>query len=269
MIGVILAGGKGDRMSTSMGDDKCIKPLVGIAGKPMLGHIIERLSEYLPPNTPIIVVTGYGAEEVENYVNSIPLADRRIVCVKNENGTATALGAALEYCRNLCNDSTFFCQMGDHIFDRSILEQLLGENGYIDKIDYTNPAWIPAISPLTASKRQLQEGPFLLSTPHPEYTLLEIANDILSLHDRALPTWLPIFVEIGALLGKLDITLQMLRKGAVRDSYMLVDFYRQNLTYYPFRIALVNGRLVNVNTKEYLTEAKALLTSTHIYDNNK
>ena len=42
--GLLLAGGKSRRMSEAFAEGRGDKGLLDIAGKPMLGHVIERLS---------------------------------------------------------------------------------------------------------------------------------------------------------------------------------------------------------------------------------
>ncbi|HVN97703.1 MAG TPA: bifunctional UDP-N-acetylglucosamine diphosphorylase/glucosamine-1-phosphate N-acetyltransferase GlmU [Syntrophorhabdaceae bacterium] len=84
---VILAAGKGERMVSS-------KPKVmhEIMGRSMIDYVVDTASK-LEPAT-IIVVTGYGREEVEAH-----LAGKPVVCAvqKEQRGTAHALLSSEEF----------------------------------------------------------------------------------------------------------------------------------------------------------------------------
>lgn len=84
---VILAAGKGERMVSR-------KPKVmhEIMGKPLLGYVIEAAKSLRPSNT--IVVTGYGRESVESF-----LEGKGVLCAfqAEQKGTAHALLCAREF----------------------------------------------------------------------------------------------------------------------------------------------------------------------------
>lgn len=86
---IILAAGKGTRMCSSLP-----KVLHKLAGQPLLSHVLKAANRVIDAQT--IVVTGHGAELVENTV-----ADSNTVCVKQSQqlGTAHAVGCALPHVR--------------------------------------------------------------------------------------------------------------------------------------------------------------------------
>ena len=67
---VILAAGQGTRMKSSLP-----KMLHQAAGRPLLGHVIERAKELEPSQ--IVVITGHGAEAIESYFASEPVVFAR------------------------------------------------------------------------------------------------------------------------------------------------------------------------------------------------
>ncbi|MCX5813237.1 MAG: NTP transferase domain-containing protein [Proteobacteria bacterium] len=84
---VILAAGRGERMLS-----KGPKVMHDVMGRPMIGHVVERAKELSPSE--IVVVTGFGREKVEAYLES-----RNVdVSVQTEQkGTAHALLTAEKF----------------------------------------------------------------------------------------------------------------------------------------------------------------------------
>lgn len=80
---VVLAAGKGTRMKSELP-----KPMVPLAGKPMIHHILTTLQKLSPART--VVVTGYQAEVVESYVSE-NFKNVRFVQQKEQLGTAHAV----------------------------------------------------------------------------------------------------------------------------------------------------------------------------------
>jgi bifunctional UDP-N-acetylglucosamine pyrophosphorylase / glucosamine-1-phosphate N-acetyltransferase len=83
---VILAAGQGTRMKSSLP-----KMLHQAAGRPLLGHVIERAKELLPQR--IVVITGHGAEKIEAHFASEPVVFARQL---EQLGTAHAFLCAKE-----------------------------------------------------------------------------------------------------------------------------------------------------------------------------
>lgn len=89
---VVLAAGKGTRMKSAL--PKVLHPLSGI---PMLGRVL-RTAAALSPRA-IHVVAGFGADKVEEYVNSLPeglVPVTDVVLQKEQLGTANAVACAMD-----------------------------------------------------------------------------------------------------------------------------------------------------------------------------
>jgi bifunctional UDP-N-acetylglucosamine pyrophosphorylase / glucosamine-1-phosphate N-acetyltransferase len=84
---VILAAGKGERMLS-----KEPKVIHSVMGKPMIGHVVEKAKELSPSE--IIVVTGFGREKVEVYLEG---RNVNISVQTEQKGTANALLSAEKF----------------------------------------------------------------------------------------------------------------------------------------------------------------------------
>ena len=84
---VILAAGKGTRLRPLT--EKCPKPLVHVAGKPLLDHIIDALPSAVDE---LIIVIGYLGEQIKSYYGS-EYQGKKVTYVEQveQNGTARAL----------------------------------------------------------------------------------------------------------------------------------------------------------------------------------
>src|SRR5512141_3331507 len=71
------------------------KPLVFVAGKPVLGHVLDRL-EGLPIDE-MIFITGYLGEQIEAYVRETYPYKMRFVEQRELKGQAHAIQLAREY----------------------------------------------------------------------------------------------------------------------------------------------------------------------------
>ncbi|MBM3810160.1 MAG: nucleotidyltransferase family protein [Acidimicrobiia bacterium] len=103
---VILAAGKGTRMRDAAGD--LPKPMIALAGKPLLEHILDRLRE--AGFEEALIVTGYRAEVIEAHLAEYPM---RLVFRRQEklDGTARAAGLAGEF----AGGEAFLLTFGDII----------------------------------------------------------------------------------------------------------------------------------------------------------
>ncbi len=90
MKAVILAAGEGRRMRPLTEDTP--KPLLPVAGKPIIQHTIEQLEEAVEK---IIVVAGYRKEDIEEYFSGSDLV--RVVEQDEPRGTAHAALQARDY----------------------------------------------------------------------------------------------------------------------------------------------------------------------------
>ena len=117
---LIIAAGEGSRLSNRGGS----KPLVPLLELPLIERVI--LNAKGAGITDFYIVTGYNGEELRNHLNQF--AWRRDLKVthlinkqwKKENGLSV-LAAKKEINEN------FILLMSDHIFDKSILEDLMQE----------------------------------------------------------------------------------------------------------------------------------------------
>lgn len=109
---VILAAGKGERMLS-----KKPKVMHEIMGKPMIGHVVERAKGLSPSN--IVVVTGFGREQVETYLKN---QNVNYSVQTEQKGTAHALLTAERF----LNGGDILVLYGDvPLIERSTLDSFL------------------------------------------------------------------------------------------------------------------------------------------------
>jgi dTDP-glucose pyrophosphorylase len=82
---IILAAGRGTRMGELTED--LPKPMLRLAGKPMIEHILGRLRG--AGTTEVLMVTGYRAETIEEHLHGYPFAIH-FMRQQTINGTGTA-----------------------------------------------------------------------------------------------------------------------------------------------------------------------------------
>ena len=91
------------------------KPLINVAGKPMLGHIIDKFAGL--PVSEYIFVVGYLGEQIEQYVKSTYAFPARFVEQPEPLGQAHALWLCREYV-----DGPVFMIFGDTLFEADLSE---------------------------------------------------------------------------------------------------------------------------------------------------
>jgi len=101
---VVLAAGKGTRMGNLT--EELPKPMLPVAGKPILEHVLDRLGQ--AGITDCGLVTGYRGEVIEQHFASYPM---RLVYIHQEtiNGTAGAARLA----RSFTGADPFLMTFGD------------------------------------------------------------------------------------------------------------------------------------------------------------
>jgi bifunctional UDP-N-acetylglucosamine pyrophosphorylase/glucosamine-1-phosphate N-acetyltransferase len=117
MQAVLFAAGRGTRMGELTAARP--KPMLEVAGKPLLQHKIEALPEQIDE---VIIVVGYCGHVVQEYFGGT-FAGKRILYVEQENptgGTAEALWKA----KDVLHDS-FIVMNGDNIYSREDMEALI------------------------------------------------------------------------------------------------------------------------------------------------
>ena len=101
------------------------KPLIPVAGKPILGYIIDQLLAVGVDE--FVFVTGYLAEKIEAYVNAAyPDLKKTFVLQRNRLGSAHAIWVAREFIQEESDIVIFF---GDTIIDADIQKMLDSPTG--------------------------------------------------------------------------------------------------------------------------------------------
>jgi glucose-1-phosphate thymidylyltransferase len=94
------------------------KPMVYIAGKPIIGHILDRMKDVKPEE--IIMVVGYKKEQISSYVdkNYSDIFNIKYVDQNEQLG----LGHSIYVARDEIGDSEIMIALGDMIFKAGYLE---------------------------------------------------------------------------------------------------------------------------------------------------
>lgn len=127
---VILAAGKGTRLKPLT--DNCPKPLVKVAGKPLLDHIVEALPTAVDE---LIIVVGYLGGMIEEYCGK-EFHGRKVTYITQEEQKGTA--HALWLCKDLIKGRFLFL-FADDLHGK---EDLARATSYIRSIlvaSVTNP----------------------------------------------------------------------------------------------------------------------------------
>ena len=143
MRGVILAAGRGSRLSPHNGDRP--KVLLPVGGRAIIDHTVEAFSQV--GVTDLAIVIGYQGDALKKWGGDGSRYGLRIQYVYNPYyrlGNALSLHAA----RIFVGDAPFLLSMADHMVSPDLLERLLDldEAGNVLAVDYTR------------SSRQVEEG---------------------------------------------------------------------------------------------------------------
>jgi len=121
MVGVIIAAGRGLRLSKISGGDP--KTLLPVNGKPVIQRIIDVATESGIES--FFVVTGYKSERIENYFGKNP--DKKVTLLYNgqwEKGNGISV---------LCSEKVideneqFLLMMSDHLIGKEAVRSLVEE----------------------------------------------------------------------------------------------------------------------------------------------
>ncbi|MCI8453879.1 MAG: HAD-IIIA family hydrolase [Lachnospiraceae bacterium] len=112
MQAVIMAGGKGTRLA-ALTKDEIPKPMIAVAGKPLLLWQVERLKEN--GLTDVILVIGHLGGKIREYFGDGKAFGVRIRYVEEETPLGTA--GSLYYLRGMLEEGPFFMLSGDLFFD--------------------------------------------------------------------------------------------------------------------------------------------------------
>jgi glucose-1-phosphate cytidylyltransferase len=111
---VILAGGFGTRLSEYT--DTIPKPMVPIAGKPMIEHIMNIYSKF--GHNEFYIALGYKGEVIKNYFKNFKNKSWKINLI--ETGSDTLTGGRLKRMEKHLIEETFLLTYGDGISDIDI-----------------------------------------------------------------------------------------------------------------------------------------------------
>ena len=119
MKAVILAAGKGTRLRPLT--DSTPKPMLPVAGKPLLEWMLERIKE--ADIKDILIVTNYLEDQIKNYFKDG--ADLGVnITYRTQSkplGTANAVYQALEW----VGKNSFLCLYGDHYIEEGAIKKLI------------------------------------------------------------------------------------------------------------------------------------------------
>lgn len=112
MQAVIMAGGKGTRLA-ALTKDEIPKPMVPVAGKPLLLWQVERLKEN--GITDLIMVIGHLGEKIQEYFDDGSKFGVHIEYFVEEVPLGTA--GSFYYLKDMLKEDTFLMMSGDLLFD--------------------------------------------------------------------------------------------------------------------------------------------------------
>jgi len=139
------------------------KPMVYIAGKPIIGHILDRLIELEPEQ--VILVVGYRKEQVISYVDEHyrDVFDIQYVTQEERRGLAHSIYLT----REQVGDSSIMIALGDMIFKSGYVNfyKLHTKNGYcagsigVREVDEPQKYGIVELEPASSCIKKLEEKP--------------------------------------------------------------------------------------------------------------
>jgi len=117
MKAIILAGGLGTRLSEETADKP--KPMVEIAGKPMLWHIMNIFA--LQGITQFVIATGYKGEVIHDWINAI---NEKWEINVVDTGLDTQTGGRIAECMKGISDEKTLATYGDGLANVDISKLL-------------------------------------------------------------------------------------------------------------------------------------------------
>ncbi len=115
---MILAAGRGRRMK-SLTDD-CPKPMLPLAGRPMLAHQLDRLATVGIER--VCIVIGYRGEMIRDFFEAHPPSGIEVEYVVQEEPNGT--GSAALLAREFGAGSSFLLTFGDILVDSQVYAKL-------------------------------------------------------------------------------------------------------------------------------------------------
>ncbi|MFH1072444.1 MAG: sugar phosphate nucleotidyltransferase [Nanoarchaeota archaeon] len=143
------------------------KPLLHVAGKPVLGHILDKVKEELPEVNEIIFITGHLKEKIEEYVTTNYDFSCTFVEQHIKDGTAGAVKLAEPYV-----DEPVLIIFVDTIFDAD-----LGEIKKADKEGIDGIIWVKEVEDYQRFGVVLHKNWFMTkSVEKPSEPISKLAN---------------------------------------------------------------------------------------------
>ena len=203
------------------------KPMVYIAGKPIIGHILDRMVDLEPEE--IILVVGYRREQVILYVDEHygDVFNIRYVDQQERLG----LGHSIYLTRDIVGDSDIMIALGDMIFKSGYLDfyNLHAENGDcagsigVREVDEPQKYGIVELEPETSFIKNLVEKP-----EHPASNLgiagVYFVQDTLMLFEM-LEWMLVNDVNSRGEYQLTDALQEMIRRGSRLKTFTVSSWY--------------------------------------------
>lgn len=121
-VGVILAAGFGSRLAGTDSETD-LKPLTSVNGEPLIFRTIRSLKK--AGCSKVVIVLGYGFEEIKNEILESYTGDLPIVFVKNEKFKLSN-GISVLAAKEHVGENQFILTMADHILSDEMM--LLAKN---------------------------------------------------------------------------------------------------------------------------------------------
>jgi len=222
MKAVILAAGEGKRLRPITSTRP--KPLIPIAGKPLLEHTILGLKA--AGIDEILLIVGYKEELIKDYFgDGIDKFNIKIEYITQEEYLGTTHAA--NYAKDFIKDETFLMMYGDILVDPIVFKEVVEKfhktktEGLISLIEVNNPQEFGIIT--LNSKGYVEK---ITEKPSPELNLGNLANA-------------GIFIFDSLIFKAIDMT-----EKSVRDEYEFTDSME-------LLINQLNGKIIGYTIKEY------------------
>lgn len=203
------------------------KPMVYIAGKPIIGHILDRMVDLEPEE--IILVVGYRKEQIISYVDENYGDVFNIQYVDQQE--RLGLGHSIYLTRDIVGDSDIMIALGDMIFKSGYLDFYYShaENGNcagsigVREVDEPQKYGIVDLEPETSCIKQLEEKP-----EHPTSNLgiagVYFVQDTPMLYD-VLEWMLENNIDFRGEYQLTDALQEMIRRGSRFKTFTVSSWY--------------------------------------------
>jgi glucose-1-phosphate thymidylyltransferase len=213
------------------------KPLINVAGKPMLGHIIDKFANL--PVEEYIFVVGYLGEQIEQYVQQTYSFPARFV----EQREALGQAHALWLCRDFVKGPVFMI-FGDTLFEADLSELVQAPNdnlAYVKEVEDPRRFGVAVLGPDGSVERFVEkpesvdnrlavigmyyyaDGPLLMRTCEElmdrhiqtkgEYFLTEANNLMIASGARFVTRTVDVWLDTGKPETVLETNRHLLRNG--------------------------------------------------------